>query len=391
MTDSDSEFLMFAVKLLFERIKEGKVKFVAEKVPATIKALDAVRFDETGNPILETITPPVRALANAMYTMEVDRLKDEAIEREKKSPVRDLLGKPTEVNNEVICACVERGTFSPVAFELYKETGVVLAVCSNCYSGEEPGKGSLSRNQAVCAGLLVRISKFMLAVIQLISTANRGEVVMALNRSILESATNLRFLLLKGENTLFDDFIHSSFGPERELYDIVQENIKHRGGDALPIEKRILKSIGRACKLSKVRIENIDPKLKNWGGGLKTRLKALGEEELYLGMQRIPSHAVHGTWMDLVLHHLQEKDGGLVPNPDWCPVDSRLLCPPCPMILDSARIYLQVFFSELPELKPLFQRIDDLEQRIKKLDDAHEQWLDERDNGKEVKQDPSRS
>lgn len=197
MIDSNQEFLILAVKLLFKRIKEGSVKFVAERVPETIKALDAVRFDRDGNPIFETIGPLVRALANAVYASEVDRLEAEAKEREQKSPVHDLLGKPSEVNEEVLRLCAEKGAFSPIAFELYKETGIVLAVCSHSYIGEESGKGALNRNQAICAGLLVRIAKFMTAVLQLVSTADRGEVVLALHRSILESATNLRFLLLK--------------------------------------------------------------------------------------------------------------------------------------------------------------------------------------------------
>lgn len=387
MTDSHKEFLVLAVKLLFKRIEEGKVKFFAERMPETMEALDAVQFDGAGNPIMETIGPPVRALANALYASEVDRLESGASEREQKSPVHDLLGKPTEVDGEVLRACAETGTFSPIAFELYKEAGVILAVCSHCYTGEKPGEGALSRNQAVCAGLLVRISKFMIAVMQLVSTADRGEVVLALNRSILESAANLRFLLLKNEGRLYDEFIRFSLGPERELYDLIQENIKKRGGEVLPIEERMLRSIDRACGLAGLKVEEIDSKFHNWGGGLRERLKALGEESLYLSIQRIPSHAVHGTWVDLILHHLQEKEGGFAPDPGWSPVDSRLLSPPCVTILDTARMYLKTFFGDLPEVRPLYQRIDDLQKRIINLDAAHEEWFSARRKGKGRNQD----
>ena len=85
MSNLGKEFLVYAVKLLFKRINEGKVRLIAESVPETIKALDAVRFDEAGNPILETIGPPVRALANAVYASELDRLEAEAREREQNS------------------------------------------------------------------------------------------------------------------------------------------------------------------------------------------------------------------------------------------------------------------------------------------------------------------
>ena len=278
MTDSNQEFLIFAVKLLFKRIKEGKVSFFAERVPATMKALDAVRFDDSGNPIFETIGGPVRALANAVYANEVSQFEAEAKEREQKSPVHDLLGKPTEVNGEILRICDEKGSFSPIAFELYRETVIVVAVCSHSFTGEESGKIRLNRNQAIYAGLFVRITKFMSAVLQLVSTPDRGEVVMALNRSILESATNLRFLLLKNETKLYDDFVRSGLGPERELYDVIQVNIRNRGGDVLPIEERMLKSIDRACSLAGLKIEEINPKVRDWGGNLRERLKALGEE-----------------------------------------------------------------------------------------------------------------
>ena len=81
MTTDEKDFLLLAVKLLFMRLKEGKVKLVADKVPETLKALKAVEFDETGNPIFETITSPVRALANLVYTHEIEILEEEAEKR----------------------------------------------------------------------------------------------------------------------------------------------------------------------------------------------------------------------------------------------------------------------------------------------------------------------
>ena len=46
------------------------------------------------------------------------------------------------------------------------------------------------------------------------------------------------------------------------------------------------------------------------------------------------------------------------------------------MVLDAAGSYLARFFGDLPELKPLYKRIDNLKERIWKIDTAHEQWLD---------------
>jgi len=55
MSSPDKEYIIRAVRLLFNRIEEGKVKFVAEKAPHAIEALKAVKFDETGNPIYDEL------------------------------------------------------------------------------------------------------------------------------------------------------------------------------------------------------------------------------------------------------------------------------------------------------------------------------------------------
>lgn len=50
---------------------------------------------------------------------------------------------------------------------------------------------------------------------------------------------------------------------------------------------------------------------------VRERMKAIDEEYLYLVVQRIPSHAVHGSWVDLLLHHLDEHGGGFAPDSQW--------------------------------------------------------------------------
>jgi len=375
MSDREKEFLLLAVKLLFKRIEEGKIHFARERVPETMKALDAVEFDEQGMPVFETITGPVRALANAVIGMEMERIEEEIEERARSSPVHDYLVEAVEVTDNVLRKCAEEGRFSEVAFELYKEAGCILSVCAHCYLSEEPGEMVLTRNQAICAGLLVRINKFMITVVQLCSQADRGEVIMALNRCIAESAINLRFLARKNEGRFYDQFVRFSLAPEREFHDLVRRNIAERGGVELPIEARILDSIDSLCDASGVRIEDVGSKYRDWGKGVRARFDALGESDAYVLSQRIPSHAVHGTWVDLLQNHLEAKGEGFSPNPGWQKVDERLLGPVAIMVLDAAEDYLGVFFEDQPELRPLYARIDDLRHRILKLAAAHEEWL----------------
>ncbi len=159
-----------------------------------------------------------------------------------------------------------------VAFELYKETVSIVNLAAHLFNTDAAGNGGWPRNQAICAGLLVRIEKFMLVVTQLSATKNRADVVMALNRSIMESVINLEFLAGKTDDRFYEQFITSSLGPEGELYDLIQTNIAARGGDVSPIERRMLASIDDLCKISGVKIEDVSRKPGDWGGGIREGL-----------------------------------------------------------------------------------------------------------------------
>ena len=136
-------------------------------------------------------------------------------------------------------------------------------------------------------------------------------------------------------------------------------------------------------------IDEVDSKYRDWGGGLRNRLEALKQEDMYVSLQRIPSHAVHGTWVDLIQHQLDAKEGGFSPRPTWSNVDARLLSPVGLFVIDAARDYMKTFFGELPELKPLYARMDDLRQRILTVDAAHEAWLQRKHGDRERKSNGS--
>lgn len=261
-----------------------------------------------------------------------------------------------------------------VVFELYKEALSVVNLAAHLLNEAASVKGGWPRNQAICGGLMIRIFKFMLVVTQLSAKGNRAEVVAALNRSIMESAINLEFLVCANDDKFFDQFVKFSLGPERELFDIIQTNIAARGGEAQPIEKRMLVSINRVCQASGMKIEDVDRKYGDWGGGIRERLKALGKEGQYVVMQRMPSHAVHGTWVDLYQNHLEHdsKTDVFSPDPTFSWVDARVLGTIAIFVLEATKPYLERFFPGIPESKLLLERIDDLGDRLLKADALHE-------------------
>jgi hypothetical protein len=285
--------------------------------------------------------------------------------------VAETLGPIPEVN--AIDPESKSDIFS-TAFELYKYTAVFTYVVANLHDETMPN-GVLPRDREILAGLLSRIAKFMAAVMQLSDGArDKREVVTALNRSIVESVVNLKFLMTKNEPRFFSQFVEFSLGPERELYDHVQKNIQARG-ETWPVEDRMLKSIQRICRLSGLSIDEVRVKYGDWGGGLRERLKAIGFEDGYVSLQRIPSHSVHGSWVDLLFHYLKDSDDGFIPRTDRQEVDPRLWLPTCVIVANALSQYLETYFSEFQEFTELRETLVALQERVLAVEKLHEDWF----------------
>ena len=319
-----------------------------------------------------TMAAPTRELEIGEKLLEKP-ISSEGENRE--SSVHDFLMKPVEITDDILAERAKTGQFSELAFELLKETAGILYVCSCCRVDAGQGPQPFPRNQAICVGLLVRITKFVRSALAILSHGDDfGEVILALWRCIAESVINLRYLILKDDPALYEQFALLSLSPEREMYDVIQQFIKERNGVELPIEKRMLYSIGKLCQVSGVNIQQVDRKYREWGGGIKKRLKELDMETAYAFVQRVPSHAIHGTWADLILHHLKEDGSGFDVKLEGARVDTRLLGPICLVILSGVSAYAEKYLGTLPDIGPLLERINNLEERVLSLDAAHEDW-----------------
>ena len=265
-----------------------------------------------------------------------------------------------------------------LSFELFKEAAGLLSIIPSLYLG----RMVFQRDQAICAGLLVRIVKFMTAIVQLIATprprhAGRRDVVLALIRPVMESSVNCVLLCRARDSERFDRFVAAGLGAERELHDQIQANVQARGGDTLPIESRMLKSIQRIIRASGLKIEDIKPGHTEWGGTFRDRVKEWrGDDKGYVALFRIPSHAVHGTWADLLFHHLEVVEGGYKAQLKWADIDPRYLGLPALLALEAGLSYLDRFFPpRLPARRALERRSHDLMSRILRIEHDHEARL----------------
>ena len=82
--------------------------------------------------------------------------------------IEKFAGSPVEVTEEALETCRANDQFGALVFELYKECGRLVCASGGAYFGHEGDSIKFDRNQAICAGLLVRIFKYMLSVVKIV-------------------------------------------------------------------------------------------------------------------------------------------------------------------------------------------------------------------------------
>ena len=289
-----------------------------------------------------------------------------------KSQIEELAGPAVKVDEEEIRACQEKDEFGRLSLNLFKEaTMLVWATCNAYY---ESGKGfSSTRNQAVCMGLLSRISKLMMSVLKLSSDVEHGQSVQILSRCMIESSVDLKYLLAKNDNTTYERFVKFGLKSERDLYDIIQENIKNQNGKELEIERDMLLSIATTCENSGVKIEDIDSRAGNWGGSYRDKMKAIGIEDSYPIFQGMASQAIHGSWSDLIRNYLDKNDAGYKPKSEHKHTDGKLLGPLAGFATNAARAYIDTFFNAR-DADHLIRRIEDCQQKMSLVERSRPGW-----------------
>ena len=264
------------------------------------------------------------------------------------------------------------GAFVGLSVDMLVEVASYVCVVGNIYPYQSKAWDS---SQAVIGGHLVRLSKLISAMLDQ-TCQKRRETSFMFSRMAFECIINLSFLLKNYSPDLLVSYKSYSLKHEKKLINVINENIKLRNGEVLPIEKRMLKSISSAFRVSKIKPEDIQPKeLRNWGGkNIYEKATDVGLGEAYIAVFGGPSHSIHGNWQDLLDYHLKENgDGQFVADFDW----HR----PRPQYLNAVALHagevLKKYLSwlECEECESLVDTLDEYQSRLTELDTAHENWL----------------
>ncbi len=274
-------------------------------------------------------------------------------------------------SDELIEQCKQSGDFRPILFEWYKFIGIFCVQISSI-SQDSPALRNIPSVQfAVLVGLLNRCSRLMLANTRLSSTGRYGETTRLLDRSISESAIKVQWLCHKDSLERFRRYLANGIKQDLMLKKQIEQNINNRDDNVLVIEERILTSIKKVLDLSELTEEEV-----NNAKPLQDFASMCNDLEygdvLYTSVQRMGSHAVHGTWSELVFNYLEHENGKFHPrNHEISTQDAQFIII-IHLVIDALKAFLKYATSDVPDRREILNVLNEADNQIREI--QHLAW-----------------
>jgi hypothetical protein len=275
-----------------------------------------------------------------------------------------FLPDPPTFTAELVERCEREVDFRPILFEWYKHVG---AICNRvaCLAIDSPAfRATPPVHFAVLIGLLNRCSRLMVANVRLSSTRLYGETTSLLDRCIAETATKVLWLCHKDDPDCFVRYLANSLKRDLVFKGHIEENIRSRGGAPLVIETRMLRSIQHCMTLSGLSEQEVKDAKKLPDFSSICRDLAL-DELFYSAIQRLGSHAVHGTWSELVFNYLRHEDGrGFLPRDHDVDTQDVQYIVISRLVIAAVSSFLEYVAADPSEIKEFVSVLEGIEQKL---------------------------
>ena len=251
------------------------------------------------------------------------------------------------------------------AFELLKEVTFTVLALAGCLRGRP-----FQRDEAIRRGLLQRLGllgKSMLSD----AVHEDGYQQPALGRQVIDAVASYFYLAADTDGSRHQAYVNHSLAEEKSGMEIVVQQIKKRGGDALPIEERMRRSIERMASAAGTIFDAVPGKAKSGWPRTEDRMLDLSSVG-YLPFRTGSSH-IHSTWAALLQGDLEEVEDGFLVMPTRC-ADVRPMAAAGRLIAEAAVDYLEREGSQA-ERAWFLDRLTAAIEKVCDLDEAHEQFL----------------
>lgn len=230
----------------------------------------------------------------------------------------------------------------------------------------------INKDNAVIGGNLTRLVKLNTSFLQNICES-KLEICYIISRCIAETSINLKFILISGEERVIKNYIKYSLLTEKELWEVIIENIKQRNGETLQIENRMQKSIQNSFDKSDFEIEEINRSSK-WKS-IKERAKVVAGEQFYSVFYGISSHSIHGNWQDIILNNLKKIEEGFELNLDWNKPRPQIIDGPIGFNLEIVKTFCEKELTTERNYSLINEKLKILNKYHYELIETHEEFM----------------
>lgn len=265
------------------------------------------------------------------------------------------------------------GMFMDAYVELLKQSiGLISKVVLLKYCDINGLPIKIDRDEAIIGGNLTRLIKLNTSFLQNICE-NKLEICYILNRCVVETAINIKFLLTEGEEQVKRNYIKYSLITEKELWETIDTNIKNRNGDLLPIEKRMQKSIQNSFDKSDFGLDEVK-KSSKWKS-FKDRAKIVVGEMFYSVFYGNSSHAIHGNWQDILSNNLKKRGDSFELNFGWNKPRPQIMDSTISLNFDIIKTFCKSELAENTISIEIIEKCDILLNYRSYLEQSHEKWI----------------
>jgi hypothetical protein len=271
------------------------------------------------------------------------------------------LPEPYELN---LASLKAENDYEEAAFELLKETSMTVV----WLVGRIPST-PFGRNEAIRRGLLKRVNLLGKSLLSDIS-GNSGYQQLQIARQIVETASNYFYLSEDEDGERHDAYIKHSLAEEKANLRLIAEQIKKRG-DSLPIEERMRRSMERKAAAAGIDLDSVPAKKETGWPNAEKRLTALSPTAY--PAYRGGSSALHAGWSVLLSQDIVEVEGGFSLAYEFGPRVQPMTAAG-QLIAETAVHFLEQEGDEA-EKAWFLERLTSLAEKIRRLDEAHEQFM----------------
>jgi len=220
----------------------------------------------------------------------------------------------------------------------------------------ERNKNGYTKRNAPAVGLFVRAIKFYEAFVRE-TASRRGDIAWVHVRPVIEAYVQCVYLMRQSASSA-KSFIRTSLRAEKDMLARIRSNMQ--GRRAWPIERRMLRSIRNYLRMAGWTEAELAAN-REWrldGKDMRKLMEAIGLGDSYGFLYGNGSHYVHGTWIDLFMHHLFRVGRAYYPLVVNEEPDPRVSPALSGLVMDLVMLFLRRYPSSIARfVKPIIGRI----------------------------------